>query len=206
MLTLDRIETELTVVGFTDGQATPGAPTQQQIDALDFEYRGVIALQYTNEDQVDLAAADANANTTTITLEESFNASPGYQAITTTLDMIQVFLYMISALVVGAFFSVWTIQRKQEIPVLRASGAPVRYLLHDGRGQALLSLGVFTALGVGLGIGMGAAMPAGMPFVLEFGPIAVAADLTILLRLVGAGKSTLRITRVDPLTALEENR
>lgn len=123
-----------------------------------------------------------------------------------TLDMIQVFLYGISALVVGAFFSVWTIQRKQEIAVLRAIGAPVRYLLRDGLGQALLLLLFFTVIGVALGVGLGAAMPEGMPFDLEFAPIAVAASLTIALGLVGAGISILRITRVDPLAALGGNR
>src|SRR5699024_8851492 len=106
----------------------------------------------------------------------------------------------------GAFFSVWTIQRKQEIAVLRAIGAPVRYLLRDGLSQATLLLLIFTALGIGLGVGMGTAMPAGMPFDLEFGPIIVAAALTIALGLVGAAVSILRITRVDPLSALGGNR
>lgn len=229
VLTLERIDTELTVVGFTEGQATfghvdiayaplstwqliaagqaaPGAPTQQDIHALDFGYSSVVALEYADEDAVNLATGDAAANTTTMTLEESFNASPGYQAETMTLDMIQVFLYAICALVVGAFFSVWTIQRKQEIAVLRAIGAPVRYLLRDGLSQALLLLLVFTSLGVGLGVALGAAMPAGMPFDLEIVPITVAAAFTIALGLIGAAVSILRIARVDPLTALGGNR
>ena len=229
VLTLERIDTELTVVGFTEGQATfghvniayaplstwqliaagqapAGAPSQQDVDAMDFGYSSVVALQYADEEAANLAAGDDTASTTTMTLEESFNASPGYQAETMTLDMIQVFLYGISALVVGAFFSVWTIQRKQEIAVLRAIGAPVRYLLRDGLGQALLLLLFFTVVGVGLGVGLGAAMPDGMPFDLEFAPIAVAAGLTIALGLVGAGIAILRITRVDPLTALGGNR
>src|SRR5699024_8051028 len=117
---------------------------------------------------------DAAANTTTMSLTESFNASPGYQAETMTLEKTQVFLYAICALVVGAFFSVWTIQRKKEIAVLRAIGAPVRYLLRDGLGQAALLLVVFTAVGIGLGVGMGTAMSDGMRFALEAGPIAVA--------------------------------
>lgn len=229
VLTMERIDTELTVVGFTEGQATfghvniaysplstwqliaagqaaPGTPTQQDIDGLDFNYSSVIALQYADKDAVNLAGGDTAADTTTMSLTESFNASPGYQAETMTLNMIQVFLYGICALVVGAFFSVWTIQRKQEIAVLRAIGAPVRYLLRDGLSQATLLLLIFTALGIGLGIGMGSAMPAGMPFDLEFGPIVVAAALTIVLGLIGAAVSILRITRVDPLSALGGNR
>jgi putative ABC transport system permease protein len=62
------------------------------------------------------------ADTTSMTLKESFDASPGYTAETSTLQLIQVFLYLISALVVGAFFTVLTIQRRGEIAVLRALG------------------------------------------------------------------------------------
>jgi putative ABC transport system permease protein len=229
VLTLDRIDTELTVVGFTEGQATfghvdvayaplgtwqllaagqapAGKPTQQDIDLLDFGYSSVVALKYADGATVDLAAGDAAANTGSKTLTESFNASPGYEAETMTLSMIQVFLYAICALVVGAFFSVWTIQRKQEIAVLRAIGAPVRYLLRDGVTQAALLLVLFTAVGIGAGLGLGAAMPAGMPFALEGGPIAIAAILTIILGLIGAIISIIRIARIDPLTALGGNR
>lgn len=229
VLTMERIDTELTVIGFTKGQATfghvdiayaplstwqliaagqapAGVPTQQDIDGLDFNYSSVVALQYAKAGDVDLAAGDSAANTTTKSLSESFNSSPGYEAETLTLNMIQVFLYAICGLVVGAFFSVWTIQRKQEIAVLRAIGAPVRYLLRDGITQAALLLVLFTAIGIGAGLGLGAAMPEGMPFALESGPIATAAVLTISLGLIGAAISIVRIARIDPLAALGGNR
>src|SRR5690606_26583051 len=91
-------------------------------------------------DAFDAAAADAAAGTVTRTLSESFGASPGYSAETATLMLIQVFLYAISALVVGAFFTVWTIQRRHEIAVMRAMGATRRFLLTDSLGQAALLL------------------------------------------------------------------
>lgn len=229
VLTLDRIDTELTVIGFTQGQATfghvdiaylplatwqliaagqapAGTPTAENIDALDFELASVVALRAANGHSIDLAAGDALAGTTSMPLTESFNASPGYQAETMTLSMIQVFLYAICALVVGAFFSVWTIQRRHEIAVLRAIGAPVRFLLRDGLAQAALLLILFTAVGLAAGVGLGAAMPAGMPFALEYGPVMTAALMTILLGLVGAAVSIVRIARIDPLTALGGQR
>jgi len=231
VITLDRIDTELEVVGFTDGQATfghvdiaylpldtwqliaagqapEGAPTAEQVADLDFAEFSVIGLR--GEDGSALAAGDAAAftagddaaETTTMTLEDSFNASPGYQAETLTLAMIQWFLYAIGALVVGAFFTVWTIQRSHELAVLRAMGASARYLLRDGLTQAAILLVVFTAVGVGLGIGLGALMPEGMPFALEAPAIAVASGLTILLGLLGAAVAVLRVTRIEPITAL----
>lgn len=227
VITLDRIDTELEVVGFTEGQATfghvdmaylhldtwrliasgaaqAGFPTQEQVDALDFDVASVIAIQA--EDGFDFSSADLAAATTTVALQESFNSSPGYEAETLTLSMIQVFLYAICALVVGAFFTVWTIQRQHELAVLRALGAPGQYLLRDSLTQASILLVTFTAVGVGVGVAFGAAMPAGMPFALEVTPILTSSLLTIALGLVGAAVAILRITRIDPLTALGGQR
>ncbi|WP_374928162.1 ABC transporter permease [Kytococcus sedentarius] len=236
VISLDRIDTQLEVVGFTDGQATFGhvdiaylplgtwqliaagqapadqAPTAEQVDALDFDQASVIALQGAEGTDLasgsagSLAAGDEAATTTSMTLEESFNASPGYQAETMTLDMIQVFLYAIGALVVGAFFTVWTIQRSHELAVLRAMGASAGYLLRDGLAQAAILLITFTAVGVAAGVGLGLLMPEGMPFALEARPIAIASALTILLGLVGAAIAGLRVTRIEPITALGGNR
>lgn len=229
VVTLDRLDVELTVVGFTEGQATfghvdvaylplstwqllasgtaqPGAPTQEQIEAMDFGYASVVALLAEDGAALDSAAVDAAAGTTTMTLTEAFNASPGYEAETLTLSMIQVFLYAICALVVGAFFTVWTIQRSHDIAVLRAVGASSRYLLRDSLAQATILLVGFTAIGVAAGVGMGAAMPEAMPFDLELAPIALASALTIILGLLGAAVAVLRIARIDPLRALGGQR
>ncbi|MCS5718129.1 ABC transporter permease [Herbiconiux sp. CPCC 205763] len=223
VVTLDRIGLELKVVGFTEGQATfghvdvaylpidtwrliasntalPGAPTAEQIAALDYDYSSVVALDAPSG--TDLTAIDATAGTMTMSRTEAFNASPGYEAETLTLTMIQVFLYAICALVVGAFFTVWTIQRKGEIAILRAVGASRGYLLRDSIAQAAILLIGFTAIGVAAGVGLGAIMPDAMPFDLEAGPIAVASVLTIALGLIGAVLAVVRISRIDPLTAL----
>lgn len=229
VVTLERLDLELTVVGFTEGLATfghvdvaylpidtwrlmaagltePGPPTSAQVEGMDFPYSSVIAVLADDDATTDFAAIDAEAGTTTMTLVESFNASPGYEAETLTLSMIQFFLYAICALVIGAFFTVWTIQRTHDIAVLRAMGASSGYLLRDSLAQATLLLLAFTVLGLAAGIGMGAAMPDSMPFDLEPVPIAVATTLTIGLGLVGAAVAVLRITRIDPLSALGGQR
>ena len=188
------------------GQAPAGAPTEEAVEAVDFEFASVVALDAADESALDLAAGDELAETTSMPLAEAFNASPGYEAETLTLSMIQFFLYAISALVVGAFFTVWTIQRTHEIAVLRAVGASTRYLLRDSLAQATALLVGFTAIGVAAGVGMGAAMPDAMPFDLEVVPIVIASALTIALGLIGAAVAVLRISRVDPLTALGGQR
>ncbi len=229
VVTLERSDVELTVIGFTQGQATfghvdmaylpldtwrlmaasasqPGAPTQAQVDAMDYDYASVVALLAEDGASVDFEAVDKVADTKTMSLTESFNASPGYEAETLTLSMIQVFLYAICGLVVGAFFVVWTIQRSHDTAVLRAVGASSRYLIRDALAQAGILLVTFTAVGVAIGVALGAAMPDAMPFDLEAGPIAVASVLTIVLGMVGAAVAVFRITRVDPLQALGGQR
>ncbi|WP_300683149.1 FtsX-like permease family protein [Nocardioides sp.] len=156
---------------------------------------------------VDLAAGDKAAHTTSMTLKKSFGASPGFTAETSTLTLIQAFLYAISALVVGAFFTVLTIQRKGEIAVLRALGASTGYVLRDSLLQSFALLLASTAIGIGIGVGLGALLSTTpMPFALAAGPVLAAAILLIVLGMLGAAAAVVRITRVDPLTALGGSR
>jgi putative ABC transport system permease protein len=223
-VTVDRLGTQLVVVGELAGQHTFGhvdvayvaLPVWQRINAGAAPGDAVpahalheataIAVRAASGQSVDLAAGDRAAGTESMTLDESFGASPGYTAETSTLTLIQVFLYAIAALVVGAFFTVWTIQRKPEIAVMRAMGAPTAYLLRDGLAQAFLLLVVSIGAGVGVGLGVGGLVGSEVPFTLAPGSIALAALLLLVLGLAGAAAAVARIAAVDPLTALGANR
>lgn len=224
-VTIDRLGTTLTVIGATADQRTFGhvdvaylpLPMWQQLHAgaatagtmragADQEATAV-ALRAAPGESIDLAAGDAAVGTTSMTLHSSFAASPGYTAETSTLLLIQVFLYAISALVVGAFFTVWTIQRKHELAVMRAMGASTRYLLRDGLVQAFVVLATATAVGVLIGVGGGGLLSGtSMPFALEAPAITLGAVLLVVLGMVGAAAAIVRITRVDPLAALGGQR
>ena len=216
---------ELAVVGFLGGQHTfghvdvgyvtlrswqqakaglgDGEPLPQRV----LQEATAVAVRAEPGAEVDLPAGDAAAATTSMTLEDSFGASPGYSAETSTLRLIQAFLYLISALVVGAFFTVLTIQRKGEIAVLRALGASTHYLLRESLLQSVVLLVASATVGIVAGLGLGAAIgTTDMPFALETGPIAAATVLLLVLGVAGAGVAVLRITRIDPLAALGENR
>src|SRR5690606_6477308 len=124
-----------------------------------------------------------------------------------TMQLIQAFLYAISALVVGAFFTLWTVQRTRELAVMRAMGASTRFLLTDGVMQAAILLVGAVAIGVGAGLASGALLQGtGMPFALEAGPIVGGSGLLLGLGLAGAAVATARIASIDPVTALGENR
>ena len=90
---------------------------------------------------------------------------------------------------------------------MRAMGASTGYLLRDSLMQSFILLLVSAGVGIGIGVGLGAAIGSTpMPFALETGSVAAAGGLLILFGMIGAAVAVLRITRVDPLTALGGNR
>ncbi|KOU88700.1 MULTISPECIES: ABC transporter permease [unclassified Streptomyces] len=156
---------------------------------------------------MDLAAADRAAATRAQTVGEALGAIGSYQAENGSLQLMRGFLFAISALVIGAFFTVWTIQRSADIAVLKALGASTPYLLRDALGQAVVMLAVGTGLGTALAAGFGALVSGGdVPFVLDAATVLVPAAIMIALGALGAALSIRRITAVDPLTALGSAR
>ncbi|MER7111720.1 ABC transporter permease [Streptomyces sp. NPDC000229] len=153
------------------------------------------------------AAGDKAAGTRSTTVDEALTAIGSYRAENGSLQLMRGFLFVISALVIGAFFTVWTIQRSGDVAVLKALGASTPYLLKDALGQAALMLGAGILLGTGLAVGIGALVGRGdVPFLLD--PLTVLAPAAVMavLGMVGAALSIRRITAVDPLTALGSAR
>ncbi|MGQ4489062.1 ABC transporter permease [Streptomyces sp. SAS_281] len=165
----------------------------------------VIAL--TTGGGADPAAGDRAAGTRTLSLDDSLTAIGSYQAENGSLQLMRGFLFAISALVIGAFFTVWTIQRSGDVAVLKALGASTPYLLRDALGQAVVMLALGTGLGTALASGTGALVSGGsVPFVLDAATVLVPAAVMIALGAAGAALSIRRITAVDPLTALGSAR
>lgn len=164
----------------------------------------VLALRGT--DDVDLSAADERAGTHTVSVEDSVSAIESFNAENSSLRLMRGFLFAISALVIGAFFTVWTIQRSADVAVLKALGASTGYLLRDALGQAVLILVAGTAVGAGLAAGLGALAMGTVPFVLDIGTTVLPGLVMIVLGAAGAGLAIRKITAVDPLTALGSAR
>ncbi|MBQ0827032.1 ABC transporter permease [Streptomyces tagetis] len=155
----------------------------------------------------DTAAGDRAAGTRTVTKDDSLSAIGSYSAENGSLQLMRGFLFAISALVVGAFFTVWTIQRGGDIAVLKALGATTSGLLRDALAQAVILLAVGTAVGTAGAAAIGAAVSgSAVPFVLEPATVLVPAAVMVLLGGLGAALAVRRITSVDPLTALGSAR
>ena len=152
--------------------------------------------------RADLAAADRRLGTATVTRAAARDAIPSYRSERTSLELMRALLLAISALVVGAFFTVWTIQRSREAAVLAALGAAPRRLLADALAQALALLVASTALGAGAALAAGAAAARRVPFALDAATVLAPAAALVALGLLGAALATRRVVAADPLTAL----
>ncbi|MEU9508729.1 ABC transporter permease [Micromonospora sp. NPDC048170] len=164
----------------------------------------VVALTTTRD--ADLAAADRQLQTRTVTRSAALSAIGSYTAENGSLQLMRGMLFAISALVIGAFFTVWTIQRAADIAVLKALGATTGHLLRDALGQALVLLLAGTTVGTALAVTIGAAASGVVPFALTAGSVLFPAAVMIALGATGAALSIRRITSVDPLIALGSAR
>lgn len=223
-ITLDRVLTELEVIGILDEERnighmpiiyTPlpkwqeatygppgGPPPGEKLPDILFDFVSVVALQL--EEGVDIAALDDEFETTTLDREKFYAASTGYTEEVMSVGMIQLFLVVVSAVVIGAFFTIWTIQRTKEIGLVKALGASSWYLMKDALGQALILMLVSTAIGLGLAIVIGKGLIEGtaFPFMFESGMVTSSMILLIASGLIGAAFAIRQINAVDAMIAL----
>ncbi|MCX5398528.1 ABC transporter permease [Streptomyces sp. NBC_00102] len=222
-LVVDRLGIELRVVGTTERSSyghvpvayvplqtwqrirfsTPGAPVSRAT-AVPGQF-SALALR-TLPDGASTATLDARYSTTTLTREKAYEAAPGYTGERVTMNSIQVFLYLIAPLVVGAFFAVWTVQRQPELALLRAMGASRRRLLAHTVLQAALVVGLGTAAGAVLAGAVGLLVGEQVPFSLPAATLVFTMCTVAAVGLAGTALTLRRVTRADPLTMLGANR
>ncbi len=127
-----------------------------------------------------------------------------------SLLMILGMLVVISAVVIGAFFTVWIMQRTPDIAVLKALGASTKTLLLDALGQALIILVIGVVIGMGITTGFGLLIMefagSAVPFSLSIWTTVAPGLLLIVTGLIGASFALRSVAKADPLAALGANR
>ncbi len=226
VVVLDRVLTRLTVVGIAEEynighvpviytpmrkwqEATygpPGGPPPgEELPGILFDYSSVIALRL--EPSANIEELDIEWGTVSLNKQIAYEASSGYKEEVQTVQMIQAFMVIISALVIGAFFTIWTIQRTQEIGLVKALGGSSGYLLRDTMAQAMIvtlfAVGAGTLGAVWLGFSLEAS---GRSFMMVRDDILGSSGLLIIAGLVGSMVSVRLITRIDPIIALGRTR
>ncbi|WP_330250504.1 ABC transporter permease [Nocardia sp. NBC_00565] len=150
----------------------------------------------------NMAAVNASAHTTSTSVSGSLSALSSYRAENGSLTLMTVLLFAISALVIGAFFTVWTVQRMPDIATLKALGATSGALVRDALAQAAIVLTAGVAVGLGITIAAATFMGDALPFVLGPSTTLLPAAALITLGLLGAASALRFLFTTDPLTAL----
>lgn len=164
-----------------------------------------VTFDSTSGSGVDLGAANTAAGTVSTTIDGSFQALGSYKSENGSLLLMQAFLYGISALVIVAFLTVWTVQRTRDIAVLKALGGSARYILRDAMAQAALVLMAGAAAGGLAGVAGGVLASQAAPFLLTPWTTLLPIAGIVLLGLAGAALAVRGVARVDPLIALGGN-
>jgi len=208
--TLGGSDVELPVLGFTFAGTYGHAPigfvslaTWQKIQfgaAPDGRFSAVAIRGGSTSDLQGVADAH---DLTLMTKAQAYAGSPGYTAETTTMTLIRTFLLVISALVIGAFFTVLTVQRTRQIGLLKAMGASNTYIVRDSVGQMTVLVVLATAVGVGLGAVIVAILSGGAaPVELSPRAITTVALSLVVSGVIGSLVALRRITQVEPAIAL----
>ncbi|MGB3053465.1 MAG: ABC transporter permease [Acidimicrobiales bacterium] len=208
--TLGGSNVELPVLGFTFAGTYGHAPigfvslkTWQQIQFGATPEGRFSAVAIKGGSSSDLEKVATEHDLTLLTKSQAYAGSPGYTAETTTMTLIRVFLLVISALVIGAFFTVLTVQRTRQIGLLKAMGASNSYIVRDSVGQMTILVVMATGAGVALGSMIVAFLSSGAaPVELSPSAVATVALSLIVSGILGSLVALRRITQVEPAIAL----
>ncbi|HEX5503721.1 MAG TPA: ABC transporter permease [Thermomicrobiales bacterium] len=204
----------LVVVGFTSGQAYSHAPVIYAPLARWPELRAAVPGAAGAGDtpinavavRADSAAAGRIAaavpGVAVASRAEAVQQVPGYQEERGTLLMIQVFLVVIAAFIIAAFFYVLTMQKTAQFGVLKALGASTGFLARDLLGQVLLLTVGGIALGAALAFGVAGLLPGAIPFALAPHLVGLYGAALLAVALGGALLSLRRIATTDALSAI----
>lgn len=152
-----------------------------------------------------LPAADTDElphGTVALAGSDRWTASASYQGEQMSLNLMIVMLYVISGLVLGAFFTVWTIQRLRGIAVSSALGAARRVLVADALGQAVIVLIMGITAGALLTVAAALAASGTLPVVISAATIVYPCLILAASGLAGAAVSLKPVLSVSPRAAL----
>ncbi|MGN6694051.1 MAG: ABC transporter permease [Aquihabitans sp.] len=208
--TLGGSDVELPVLGFTFAGTYGHAPiafvsleTWQQIQYGTGADGRFSAVALRDGDAAALDQAGDGRRLDVLTKGQAYAGSPGFTAETTTMTLIRMFLLVISALVIGAFFTVLTVQRTRQIGLLKAMGATNGYIVRDSVGQMTVLVALATAVGVGAGTAVVALLSGGdAPVELDLRAVATVAGSLVVSGVLGSLVALRRITQVEPAIAL----
>jgi len=165
----------------------------------------VILIRLTNP--ADLPAVQARLSAQVdgieaVTLNDAIQALPGYSAQQSTLNTQGGFTLFIGILVIGGFFQIQTLQKVNQIGVLKAIGASNPAVASASVIQILIVTAFGVAVGALLSFLFSLSFPPTVPIVFNGTKSAIAVVALLLIGVVGGLVSIRYAVRIEPLKAL----
>lgn len=208
-LTFDPSGVELEVVGTVSGHQYRLAPTLfvtlDQLPEINPESDGAPNAVVVRGDGEAIDSLPDQIDNIMIGSEtEMIESLPGYQEQALTLNLIQVFLIVIAAGIIAAFFFILTLQKMGELGVMKALGATTAELAKALIIQAVILGGLGILIGIGAGYIMQIVAQGTVPYQLDWMQVLIYGGLILLVAVIGTLLSLFRIARVDPLDAINK--
>ena len=147
-----------------------------------------------------------NPKVVQIATKDMPQALTAFKAQSMSLMLINIMLFIVTALVTGAFFTVWMMQRKPDIATLKALGASSSALIIDALGQAAMILGLGIVLGISITLVAAHSIGDSLPFSISPGSILLPARPPCSPPLGAAAAALGFLRSASALSALGENR
>lgn len=135
-------------------------------------------------------------------IEEFIESLPGYTAQKLTLNFMIIFLFVISAAVIGIFLYVLTLQKTSLFGVLKAQGFTNGYLARTVLAQTFIIAIIGTVIGLGLTFLTGLFLPPAVPIEFNYMTMIIYMMVLIAVAMLGSLFSVISVRKVDPLRAI----
>lgn len=140
-----------------------------------------------------------------VSKQEIIESVPSYSAEHLTITMIVYVLVVVSAVVIGIFYYILTIQKHRQFGVMKAIGFDMKKLSGIVICQVLI-LSVFSAVVANiLTFGMSVALPQTMPFYLLPVNACAVSVAFVLISVISSLLSVINISRIDPIQIIGGN-
>ncbi len=138
-----------------------------------------------------------------ITVDEFINEIPGYFAQVLTFGLMIGSLVIISAIILGVFLYIITLQKKMTFGVMKIQGISNSYISRSVIFQTFILVLFGIIVGVSLTYLTGFLLPSAVPFKTSAVYFFLIAAIMILTSLLGAIFSVISVSKIDPIEVLE---
>ncbi|WP_368901000.1 ABC transporter permease [Oceanobacillus oncorhynchi] len=199
-ITNEQWEQTLTVAGFVEHEKYSHSPAAF-INPDDFQ-----TFFHTDSMQLAFITGDAPAfeNLQAFSNSEFLNTIPSYSAEQMSLNMIVIFLLVISGMLFAIFFYMINVQKLGIYGILKALGVKTGKLFQMMWAQMLIISVISLILSIVISQTFQVLAPSGMPFHLTWQATGLLSLVFIIIGFIGATLSGIQIKRVEPMQAIQQ--